>query len=120
MKVPKIKPEWLVGITMTRAQKARWLAALRSGEYRQCKGFLTLNGGFCCLGVYAHAVHNFPVSELFYKASLTGTLQIFDLGNDFANSIQSELGLMNDDHQSFSQIADFIEQHIPACDEARS
>ena len=32
--------------------KAKWVEALRSGEYRQTKGYLHRNGGgFCCLGV---------------------------------------------------------------------
>lgn len=31
--------------------KALWLAALRSGEYEQAKGYLRTSGGFCCLGV---------------------------------------------------------------------
>ena len=34
--------------------KARWVAALRSGEYGQCQGRLADGkGGYCCLGVLA-------------------------------------------------------------------
>lgn len=34
--------------------KAKWLAALRSGDYTQCKGTLRhQDGGHCCLGVLA-------------------------------------------------------------------
>jgi hypothetical protein len=34
------------------AQKAEWVAALRSGKYGQAQRCLTdLNGGYCCLGV---------------------------------------------------------------------
>lgn len=29
----------------------RWLAALESGEYRQCKGRLHSKRGYCCLGI---------------------------------------------------------------------
>jgi hypothetical protein len=32
----------------------KWLAALRSGEYKQCRGMLAANGGYCCLGVLQH------------------------------------------------------------------
>lgn len=34
----------------------KWLAALRSGKYKQTNGVLHnyANGGFCCLGVAAH------------------------------------------------------------------
>ena len=31
--------------------KARWLAALRSGDYLQARGFLRSARGYCCLGV---------------------------------------------------------------------
>ena len=41
---------------MKAALKAKWVAALRSGKYRQCRGQLQLTGpdggeSFCCLGV---------------------------------------------------------------------
>lgn len=31
--------------------KARWVAALRSGQYQQTEGYLQTRDGFCCLGV---------------------------------------------------------------------
>ncbi len=31
--------------------KSKWLAALRSGEYKQAKGLLRDHQGYCCLGV---------------------------------------------------------------------
>ena len=31
--------------------KAKWVAALRSGEYKQAKGQLRIGNSFCCLGV---------------------------------------------------------------------
>lgn len=31
--------------------KARWIEALRSGEYPQCRGSLKTQDGYCCLGV---------------------------------------------------------------------
>jgi hypothetical protein len=31
--------------------KEKWVAALRSGEYKQTKGYLHNEEGFCCLGV---------------------------------------------------------------------
>lgn len=37
---------------MDKKIKRRWIRALRSGKYEQCKGYLHLEGdGFCCLGV---------------------------------------------------------------------
>ena len=41
MSNPKLNPEF----------KAAWLAALRSGEYKQGKYALNSDRGFCCLGV---------------------------------------------------------------------
>lgn len=29
----------------------KWVEALRSGRYKQCKSWLRDNDGFCCLGV---------------------------------------------------------------------
>jgi hypothetical protein len=31
--------------------KQKWLAALRSGEYKQARGYLKTEFGYCCLGV---------------------------------------------------------------------
>lgn len=50
--------------------KAAWVAALRSGEYKQAVGQLKAGDGHCCLGVlcdlYAkeHAIANWTTSEL--------------------------------------------------------
>lgn len=35
---------------------AKWVAALRSGEYKQCDGQLASPNGYCCLGVACKAV----------------------------------------------------------------
>lgn len=47
-----------------RANVARWIQALRSGEYPQTTGTLTRDGAFCCLGVYCEAVERIPIIEL--------------------------------------------------------
>ena len=36
---------------MDQVIKEKWIAALESGEYKQCHGQLSYNDGFCCLGV---------------------------------------------------------------------
>ncbi len=33
------------------ANAKKWVAALRSGKYKQAEGALNVNGSFCCLGV---------------------------------------------------------------------
>lgn len=40
-----------VTIRMPKESLAKWLAALRSGEYKQGKGSLKSHEGYCCLGV---------------------------------------------------------------------
>ena len=40
--------------TQKKANRKKWIAALRSGEYKQGKGCLeNANGEFCCIGVLA-------------------------------------------------------------------
>ncbi len=128
--LPVIKPGWLVGITMTSEQKAKWLAALRGGRYKQGNGELLCDGRYCCLGVYARVVHGFE------KSTLEGKVQLCDLDLDRDlgpwpelychsdpeswNGIQAVLAGMNDNNKSFREIADFIEKNIPACDEVKS
>jgi hypothetical protein len=34
--------------------RKEWIAALRSGEYKQITGYLAARGGYCCLGVACH------------------------------------------------------------------
>lgn len=41
---------------------AKWVEALRSGEYKQTQGFLEKEGSYCCLGVYCE-VTGIPYSK---------------------------------------------------------
>jgi hypothetical protein len=36
---------------MNQEIKREWIEALRSGKYKQARGFLRYRGGYCCLGV---------------------------------------------------------------------
>jgi hypothetical protein len=51
-------------IRMPKELLGKWLAALRSGEYRQAARKLELDGAYCCLGVLQHVangdVERFP------------------------------------------------------------
>jgi hypothetical protein len=131
--IPTIKPEWLAGITMTQAQKDKWLAALRSGEYEQGTGCLCIERfdeyEFCCLGVACHAVLGRDREDMDCAAIsvLSGEFESFlgpwnegEDANDcpeHINSIQRALAYLNDHLElNFTEIADFIEEHIPACD----
>jgi hypothetical protein len=43
--------------------KAQWVTALRSGEYKQGKGYLNRGGKFCCLGVLCDIAEKAGVVE---------------------------------------------------------
>lgn len=42
---------------MNKEFKKEWVAALRSGEFNQGVGALSLNGKYCCLGVACELLH---------------------------------------------------------------
>lgn len=112
--VPTINPEWLVGITMTKEQKYTWLAALRSGEYKQGKGRLSdeESQSFCCMGVAEDQGLAMRGSPYYLCDFLGSRLQ------EVLGSLNDEgFGDDNPDPWTFAEIADFIEAHIPACDE---
>jgi hypothetical protein len=91
----------------------KWVDALRSGEYKQCKGRLhdSLGSSHCCLGV------------LNIVAEQNGVALTFDSGIQADPEAEAWVGLStgwgeyrggslmanNDDGLSFSEIADIIE-----------
>ena len=96
-----------------------WIEALRSGEYKQTKGALEYNGGYCCLGVYAK-LNNIPYN-VGYRDPDTGlvTEENSVEDSDAYRAIYSmidnyglcEEGIeMNDSGKSFAEIADMIEK----------
>ena len=116
---------------ITQKQKDDWLAALRSGEYKQCTGSLKKDDGYCCLGVLGEVTEGFefektkqktkagtrsnyfltfPESECEIKGSWTGLLNSpLYLGD----TNQSYLMGMNDsEDKNFNQIADWVEKNI--------
>lgn len=93
---------------MDAEKKAKWVKALRGGEYKQARNTLCVNDKeLCCIGVGAvvidPAFQPSPGVATFYAAEVLGL-----------NSEQEELLVhMNDYHEkSFSQIADYIEKHL--------
>lgn len=137
------------GAGMDAALKAKWVEALRSGDYRQGEGQLHNNDNdtFCCLGVLcvvmgaafgpAHIEYEtddgLAVCEATHVPVLNGEVLSSGEDNELSRSLERRLGInqntlisMNDgsyldqpDHagfvrkHSFSEIADYIEQHIP-------
>ena len=82
--------------------KAKWIAALRSGEFKQGVGAYQTGNEYCCLGVLC-VVGGMPISALdrddynFVDSAV---------GHDRAVQLAS----MNDSGATFSQIADWLEE----------
>lgn len=124
---PRDMTERMLNLTteQKRALRTEWLAALRSGEYRQAPGALQANdaSGFCCLGVLCDlAVKRHP--ELGMRWGFENITEADSCISNFPpRSFDQMLGNldlyvddlmhMNDrDDKSFDEIADFIEANI--------
>ena len=115
--------------------KARWLAALRSGDYRQGKYRLREGNDFCCLGVLCDVLSSdaggewvrpkeqksaWPNTDSEMQEAAGGLLhervpEIAGLNpNQLGVSFVPHLTLadLNDQGKSFDQIADVIEKHL--------
>jgi hypothetical protein len=98
--------------------KAKWIAALRSGEYEQVRRHLCLDGKYCCLGVAARVcgieqdilIANEVLEYHFTKGCEIPSLL---LGDVLQNNIVHALVSMNDTQRlSFTEIADWIEENL--------
>lgn len=98
--------------------KEKWIAALRSGEYKQTKGRLMRrwkkqNGegyNYCCLGVLetiAPGDYNYELRSEEMMLYMTQT----ELG--LCSDTAKELARLNDvEEKSFKEIADYIEENL--------
>lgn len=92
--------------------KAEWIAALRSGQYKQAREALRDGDGYCCLGVLCLVA---GISLDGRREDDAGYQPIFDL---VGNAVVSRgLAMRNDGNgahheHSFSEIADYIEQTL--------
>lgn len=117
----------------------RWIEALRSGEFKQCKGMLSDRRGFCCLGV-ACKVFDVPGNEVsrvldiseedeeidcveFEKEVEVAPLTVYTaLGlkshtgkiDPTIAPIGDCLSVANDEGKTFAEIADFCEANPQA------
>jgi len=102
---------------MNKNIKKQWLKALRSGKYRQTRGKLkSQDGSMCCLGVLCDiqkvewersGVHYFIYgrNDVPPKSLLAGIA-------DYGPLTQMNDGLAGMRQHSFSEIADYIEEHL--------
>lgn len=109
--------------------KAKWVAALRSGEYRQGEKVLRYEDQFCCLGVLCELHRQdtgdgwdpLSTGDFIYggKSYLPpdNVIEWAGLDSD-APSVVGDDGYfrglpdLNDDGLSFTQIADLIEEQL--------
>jgi hypothetical protein len=108
---------------MNKKWKEKWIAALRSGKYKQGHGALKKNNNYCCLGVLCDI---YPETELLDKdvpylgerfrwknEVMRGKLSpgLRDALNISA-SHQNSLIMQNDSMTPFNEIADYIEREL--------
>jgi len=115
---------------MTPEQKSNWVNALRSGEYLQSRNVLRDANGFCCLGVYCDISNLgrwsgmggyfvYEHADTRASGSVPQTMsedalrRVPDL-KDRSNNAVAWDNLNDDDHLTFSQIADLVEYFIEA------
>ena len=100
--------------------KARWVAALRSGAYKQGRTQLrTKHNTFCCLGVlcnlHAQAHPEFAANETdpttYEKALVMPPTRVINWAR-MPSGAASRLATMNDNGLSFESIADHIERNL--------
>lgn len=88
--------------------KQLWLAALRSGKYRQANGKLrNSSGAMCCIGVLGH-IQGVPNQYLNERCGITLP---HGKNAELRAKDRSTLARMNDVGIPFKKIADFIEKH---------
>jgi hypothetical protein len=104
--------------------KAKWIAALRSGDYKQVRHFLHARGGYCCLGVLCEAAglksESVEPGVDYYGYFDAGSTNRYtstpppSIYEQLPEKFASKLVKMNDsEHKSFAEIADWIEANIP-------
>ena len=101
--------------------KSRWLAALRSGEYKQVIGALRNGNGFCCLGVLTDLRQrelgetwrtNPDESELTSSEGYVCYLSPAIKEWSEIKSVGLTLSSMNDRGDTFDEIAAYIEENL--------
>ncbi len=102
---------------MNQEVKKKWVDALRSGKYDQCKGSLKGEKGYCCLGV---------LTDLYLKEKNLDWIEYQNWGTlpslvthwaglDYNNpsiGISYATELNDDFNKTFDEIADLIEKNL--------
>lgn len=117
---------------MNQEIKAKWVAALRSGEYEQGTSHLNKDDKFCCLGVLCD-IYRKETGEGEWQPTGDGYASQFKIQNDWESKVtpsivagwaglvlknpvpiefRQSLAEMNDEGKTFAEIADIIEEHL--------
>jgi hypothetical protein len=101
---------------MDKELKAKWVAALRSGEYKQCSGKLYDGVGYCCIGVLL------KLDGVTEEWMATHTMVLHRAKNGPGDLLpmddKQKLADMNDGlngdlkRYTFAEIADYIEANL--------
>lgn len=97
---------------MDKELKAKWVEALRSGEYKQCRGDWHRDDGYCCVGVLLKVKeHNMQSGHLRRVAAALGISDLPDKEYE-AGSMQNLIDMNDRDGKNFAEIADYIEANL--------
>lgn len=109
---------------ITEEIKQQWCDALRSGKYKQGKGFLCQRiedeFSYCCLGVLCDILELYNFETIAQKGIKTedGYNYVDYLPENILDKyIQIELATLNDSGNTFEGIANYIEQKVDTEDE---
>lgn len=101
--------------------KQKWVEVLRSGNYKQTNGWLRDDAGYCCLGVLCDIVDSEGWGEIDSIGVIPYIYNVFEADELLPDEMIEEINLdrnvmctlagMNDNGDSFEQIADYIEEH---------
>lgn len=102
--------------------KAKWVAALRSGEYKQGVGLLfnLEKDSYCCLGVISKVCGVSNDQLLLINTKLPNFNELDPIIRstfsqdhlDTVSDMAAELAKMNDVGYTFNEIADYIESNL--------
>ena len=93
--------------------KARWLRALRSGNYTQAqKGLRESYTEYDCLGVLADVIDPLAWQQTDGIFKWRGRSLTFLPSHILDDPIQDRLATMNDEGATFDELADFIEASL--------
>ena len=101
---------------MNKEWKTKWIAALRSGKYKQTTGKLKHEDGFCCLGVLCDIskLHVWADRNRYftYDGSKDELPESVAALSEVPYNVQAYLGGLNDRGKTFEEIAQWIEDHL--------